>query len=239
MIKSLPHLFLRGHLRCCYVEGAGYTFVDLRTQQYLALPHEFEHAFGLATGLRAWPGSNTISADIFEKIDELTRSNILTAQRDDPLIADVPPTPARDSVLSSYQTLPATSPSWSAFKLFLSRFHCVRQLMIRANFLEMLRYAKTASLMAASCEQDEDDKYVGAHISRFRAMRLWTYTAESKCLFDSLLLHAYLAAHRIGSNLVIGVSFKPFGAHAWVQKSDVVLNDRIGRVLRYTPILTL
>ena len=39
--------------------------------------------------------------------------------------------------------------------------------------------------------------------------------------------------------LVIGVTASPFGAHAWVQIGDVVLNDSVDRVRRFVPILTI
>lgn len=56
------------------------------------------------------------------------------------------------------------------------------------------------------------------------------------CLLDSLALDALLARHGFGAKLVFGVCATPFGAHCWLQTSDMVLNDSYDHVARFTPI---
>jgi hypothetical protein len=37
---------------------------------------------------------------------------------------------------------------------------------------------------------------------------------------------------------VFGVQARPFAAHCWVQKGEVVFNDTVEHVSGYTPIMT-
>jgi hypothetical protein len=73
----------------------------------------------------------------------------------------------------------------------------------------------------------------------FRWLRLWSYTAAGACLFDSLVASEFFLRHRIPTTLYLGVQSKPFGAHAWVQWHDVVVNDTVENVRRYTPIMSI
>lgn len=73
----------------------------------------------------------------------------------------------------------------------------------------------------------------------FARCRPLLYTARSACLFDSLALVDFLAHRGFVATLVIGVRVRPFGSHAWVQHDGTVLNDSLGRVLKYTPILAI
>ncbi|SNS88038.1 Transglutaminase-like superfamily protein [Sphingomonas laterariae] len=57
------------------------------------------------------------------------------------------------------------------------------------------------------------------------------------CLLDSLALLDFLGAFGHDARLVIGVTLDPFLAHCWVQKSDLLINDRLGHVGAFTPIL--
>lgn len=74
---------------------------------------------------------------------------------------------------------------------------------------------------------------------KFLRMRTWFYTAHNYCLLDSLTLAQFLLRRRISATLVLGIETSPFGAHAWVQIGDVVINDSVEVVRRYTPILVV
>lgn len=62
---------------------------------------------------------------------------------------------------------------------------------------------------------------------------------QNRCLQRSIALIEFLSWHGIFPTLVIGVRMQPFGAHAWAQMEDVVLNDYLDEVLVYTPILAV
>jgi hypothetical protein len=64
-------------------------------------------------------------------------------------------------------------------------------------------------------------------------------TAADRCLGRSIALAGCLAASADSCMVVLGVTLAPFTAHCWAQKGDVVLNDTLEEVLRYTPILVV
>lgn len=62
---------------------------------------------------------------------------------------------------------------------------------------------------------------------------------QGACLYRAASLRAYLGQEASGVSWVFGVSTWPFAAHCWLQRDDLVLNDTLARVSRYTPILSL
>jgi len=67
----------------------------------------------------------------------------------------------------------------------------------------------------------------------------WFYPRPYLCLFDSLALIHFLAHFRLHADWVFGVKADPFEAHCWVQADGLVLNDTVGRVSAFTPIMYL
>jgi hypothetical protein len=64
-------------------------------------------------------------------------------------------------------------------------------------------------------------------------------TAANRCLPRSIALSIRLASCGTRANVVIAVKLAPFAAHCWSQAGDVVLNDSVEEVQRYTPLLVL
>lgn len=60
-----------------------------------------------------------------------------------------------------------------------------------------------------------------------------------KCLLRSFLLLRFLHRHGQDAAWVFGVTTWPFEAHCWLQVEDMVLDDELDRVVRYTPIMVL
>jgi hypothetical protein len=73
----------------------------------------------------------------------------------------------------------------------------------------------------------------------FLRLRVWFYTAAQRCLFDSLVLAVFLTKQKIPCTFVIGVSTKPFLAHAWLQIGELVLNDTAEHVQMFKAILAI
>jgi len=67
----------------------------------------------------------------------------------------------------------------------------------------------------------------------------WFYPRPYLCMFDSLALIHFLAHFRLHPDWVFGVKADPFEAHCWVQADGLVLNDTVGRVSGFTPIMYL
>jgi hypothetical protein len=76
-------------------------------------------------------------------------------------------------------------------------------------------------------------------LSSFFRLRIWFYTANNHCLFDSLVLSVFLTRERVPCTFVIAVATKPFLAHSWVQIGECVLNDTVEYVQTFNPILTV
>jgi hypothetical protein len=70
-------------------------------------------------------------------------------------------------------------------------------------------------------------------------LRSLVYTAHDACLFDSLVLVEFLAIYKVSATWIFGVYPAPFGPHCWVQAGAIVLNDTVGHVLHYSPILAI
>ena len=75
-------------------------------------------------------------------------------------------------------------------------------------------------------------------IATFNTLRLF-YPRSYLCLFDCLALLQFLSFHSIFPTWVFGVVADPFSAHCWLQQGDVVLNDTVETVAKFTPIMCL
>ena len=73
----------------------------------------------------------------------------------------------------------------------------------------------------------------------FRRLRPHTFAARDRCLFHSLALVAFMSRHAVFPTWVIGVRAQPWGAHAWVQQDQLLLDANPEHVCEYTPILTV
>jgi hypothetical protein len=54
-----------------------------------------------------------------------------------------------------------------------------------------------------------------------------------------LALSEFLALRDASARWVFGVQFAPFAAHCWLQQGDVVFNDNVEHVRRFTPIMVV
>jgi len=65
------------------------------------------------------------------------------------------------------------------------------------------------------------------------------FTADKKCLRRSIALARHLALNGHEATLHFGVRVRPFGAHAWVQQGQFVLNDTVDEVRRFKTIVAI
>lgn len=76
-------------------------------------------------------------------------------------------------------------------------------------------------------------------VTVFETLRPIFYTANSACLFDSLLLLEFLYRYGFFPTWVFAVQMEPFSAHCWVQQDEFVLNDRTINTNLFTPIMAI
>jgi Transglutaminase-like superfamily len=129
------------------------------------------------------------------------------------------------------------------------RLHHVLQ-MISAYFMTLvalrlfsleyaLAHVQTRKARHGRTWTEQDLRVATELVAIFSRLRLYLYTANLECLFDSLSLSRFLARYGIYPIFVIGVSAKPFSAHCWLQQEDVVFNSEPTYTQGFTPILVI
>jgi len=91
----------------------------------------------------------------------------------------------------------------------------------------------------AHAQGSSDPQYVHELIVQFVTLQPLLFAAKNRCLFESLALSEFLAAHRCYPRWVFGVQTRPFAAHCWLQCESAVLNDTVDHVTSYTPIMAV
>lgn len=83
-----------------------------------------------------------------------------------------------------------------------------------------------------------DEGRIARLVSASRKARPWI-PFEGACLQRAFQLRSHLAAEGVDADWVFGVRTWPFNAHCWLQIGDLVVGDRLERVRRYTPIMSV
>jgi transglutaminase superfamily protein len=234
--------FLGDQIYCCEFED-GAIILDMRTAAYLGI--DAQHLFRLRACVGNWPKSQrcdshktcTGTPSLEKLIVDLLARRILTT------------TPTKTQSLDfAHPTTTMTNTEWTAAPRTISATHLLPFFasLLRASW--GCRARRLASLVGwirrhqASIQRDEKSsgRCVDSDLmTSFLRGRIWFYTAHRHCLLDSLVLSVFLTKRMVPCTLIIGVSIKPFAAHAWVQIGECVLNDTVENVLSFTPILAV
>jgi hypothetical protein len=191
-------------------------FMDTKADTYLALPSRQDG--GLAALLQGDAGS---IADELTDIGILVRGGHRRATGAAP-----PPAAARDLVTSwpsarhgSLADLPhlliGSLRTWAAIR-WSSPKHWLRPI-------------------AAGRRPDMTEAEVAAAAARLPHLLLFVPFVR-RCLPKAMLCRRLLSRQGISVSWVFGVRAHPFEAHCWLQWRDIVLDDRLEHVRRYTPI---
>jgi hypothetical protein len=142
------------------------------------------------------------------------------------------PTDAVDS-----DTLKSTSAScWSyTIPFFLSCARASRQLR-KERFESIIADTKARKSRDRSPAAAFDIQRARPLLAVFERLR-WFYPRPYLCLFDSLALTHFLGRFGLHPDWVFGVKADPFEAHCWVQADRLVLNDTLGHVSGFSPIM--
>ena len=234
--------FLSSDAYCCEFDD-GAIILDMRAVTYLGI--DAEYARILRTRIENWPHFNRCDSDsnravnpAFEElVENLLVRGVLTTVPTQPRIVECDP-----------PTIGWANPNWSATP---HRTPISRLLLFSTSSLQVLLRHKgrgLASLLGwigrhqAAIRRrgrPSDRQHDNDLLESFFRLRIWFYTAYRHCLIDSLVLSVYLTRRMVPCTLVIGVSTRPFAAHAWVQIGECVLNDTVEHVLTFTPILAV
>jgi len=213
-------LRLPDHVRFCEIGGQR-IFLDLRADRYFGLPAAAEAAFA-ALLQEAGPQSSA-------ELDALRRSGLLVEAPDGgPIEPTRHPAPASSLIEEADLPLGVNLPVVAEVLLLVLRARC----MVKRKRLEPDLGASRDLQPPRLSQPERRDAAIGAFL---RARRLIPIVPN--CLYDSLALRRFLRRRSIDVDLVIGVKLHPFAAHCWIQDGTTVLNDSLGSVREFEPIL--
>lgn len=228
--------YVSPHIRHCDVDEGG-VVLNLRTEKYIALPPPARDALdSVSRGASFDARENPATTEI---IQALLAAGFITATKEEgPLPRLSQPRPS-ESLFETLHGAACPRFRWTDVAAFLAAYTsaaCKLKLLRFDHVLQSMHARKSTIVPSV---RNRDREYIRQLVNAFRWQRLWTYTGTDQCLLDSLVLIDFLCRFNVAAILVLGVQSKPFGAHAWVQWQDKILNDTLEKVSRYTPILTL
>jgi hypothetical protein len=237
-----PECFLSDHSYCCELDD-GAIILELATGTYVGI--HAECLPDLQGCIRNWPnsrGTNGCATRTMTKASENLIAALLARG-----ILTTSPTPQRLSTIAlpvAALTIPGSAATWRwASIMFIPKFVIALLTVVRRHsdknlvvLLDWIRKRQSAIGFGGHAATLED---AGKLLASFFRFRVWFYTANRRCLFDSLILSVFLTKHLIPCTFVIGVSTKPFLAHSWVQIGEFVLNDTTEHVQTFAPILSI
>jgi hypothetical protein len=234
--------FLSEHSYCCEFDD-GAIILDIRTGTYVGVHAENLPVLRILIG--NWPCSSGFDRDA-TPTESAVSENLIAHLLARGIVTNSP-TPERalttisareELSITGSEPAPRRVPVTQVFQFVISLLAVV----IRhkdtklASLLDWLRRRQCSIRRhGPAVTTDEVQKLVAS----FFRLRIWFYTADRRCLFDSLVLAIFLTQKRIPCTFMIGVSTKPFLAHSWVQAGTFVLNDTAEHVQMFTPILSI
>lgn len=241
LASSSQPMRLASHVRACHSD-AQVILLDMRRNKYLGVSGAASNA--LADRVEGWPtGSQRTDtcaapAAVTALTQRLFAQGLLTNGTSEPL-PDITIEEATSSVDFEHAELDAGIGARRLGRFVLSA--AVAALWMRCRSLHSI-----ATAVAARRERLQERATASGSLEAMRdstaayeRLRPLVYTAQDRCLHDSLALIGFLASEGVFPRWVIGVKTHPFGAHSWVQHGGIVLNDQHENVRRYSPILVV
>lgn len=226
-------LMLKNCVHFCFVEDVA-VFVDLERDVYVGLEPE------KASALREALSSSQLSPASTVVMEELASRGLVTKDihRGRPFAATEIER-AQATLLDPFdsQDRPSQSRLWlrSCPQLLCASSRARRMLRSRP-LSDVVRHVRTRR--EGTSQETPFVWDVAREVVRdFQLLRSLCYTAENRCLVDSLTLLEFMAQFRLFPKWVFGVKVMPFEAHAWVQEGPYVLNDSLKNVEAFVPIV--
>jgi hypothetical protein len=234
-----PQLWLAPHVRACHSDGQ-VILLDLRRNKYLGVGGAQLPA--LAAAIEGWPKCPPLrelsapSANFEALLAPLLRQGLLTtyqaSSRPDPSIQEATASLNGEDAIDRVVTHPGR---------VLRFLRSAAGASLSLRFRSMLRIVQSETDRRVHLEQRAQPVSLDAMrdaVGAYQKLRPLIFTAQDRCLHDSLALLRFLASEGIVATWVVGVRTGPFGAHAWVQSAEIVLSDQHEHVRRFQPILT-
>jgi Transglutaminase-like superfamily len=237
-------LYLNEQVYCCESED-GAIFLDLRMGCYLSVAASDLPC--LKAHVANWPNSMpsdscSASQQLAQHLDaassgivhELRKRGLLT-EHATPVKPSIDIRPLKSVALTGRQ-MHERMPAFRFAIPFLITFIQVRWRLKSGNLERLVHNLKTKHPYGLGPSRAAR---VERLLSAYSRLQVWVFTAQDHCLLDSLVLSQFLRRLQMPCTFVIGVTTKPFLAHAWVQVGDTVLNDSAEHAQQFEPILAI
>ncbi len=227
---------LADHVFVC-VNDEHVVLLDLKQDRYWAL--EADRTAPLAGLVPGWPIATPVpeeSAAAEEVAEALVGQGILAPERGGKDATPVNVTRPGRELLSAHEYEPAPIRFGTVIKFVVASL--VAKVSLRLAPFERVVHRfgerkRSGSARTRPLDVDQTRRLVEA----FFRLRVFAFSSRDECLFDSLALLGFLARHGVYADWVFGVQARPFAAHCWVQKDEIVFNDTVEHVSGFTPIM--
>jgi hypothetical protein len=230
-----PRYFLSSQAFMC-ATGYHWVLLDLESDKYLAIHRrDFEP---LTQWLHGSAAIRTLAGECscatFELAGELVRRKLLTTLPQDGKVITGPTIAPSTKALPQAAFGDRIAPHLKHLPSFLVACAKADHWLRRKTIAQIVRGVKQRKELSHS-------HGVGAAEDLVRAFNVLRpiYPRDYLCLFDSLALIEFMAAHRFFPTWVFGVTSDPFMAHCWVQEGDIVLNDTVEHVAAFAPLMAV
>jgi len=253
----MPQYVLARHVFVC-MQGEHVVFLDVRKDRYFAL--ESARTAGLGCLVPGWPvpaplavaavldsGDSTAPAPVLaEQIDRaalssvvslLLEKGILTIDNGKFATTTIAEAIKRDLTADALDDDPRVTPF--LFLRFVSAAVRARLLLKYRTFETVVTRVSFRGEVARANSHSVSEQELHRLVGTFAKLRPFFFAAKDACLFDALSLSEFLAGYEVFPHWVFGVQSRPFAAHCWLQLGDMVLNDTVDHVKRYTPIMVV
>jgi len=234
--------YLADHVFFCRTLGY-YIFLDVVRNVYFTL--QANDGDRLGRYVHGWHSpEHSIEAgdpplDVREAIFRLVEHDVLrlSSDRTKPARATEHVSPISD-ISHIYEDHAAIPPTKSHLTRFFARSALIHVLLEHRPFRNLVARIVHRKATAAPLGSSFDIPSIQPLLVQFNTYRPY-FPRKYLCLYDSLALVEFLAAHGLFPTLVFGVRDDPFYAHCWVQHGTTVLNDYFDRVGSYVPIMAI
>ena len=199
-------------------------FLDAERDRYFSLRGDAARLF------------STLCDDPAAELDPAARSLLLaTGLMEESAVGSIPIAARSHIPLTSLYDLPGATGRPNVLAIFeiAARLVPIRRALAREGVAGRLR--RIADMKASARHVDPRQDPI-AFSRRFIAARPLV-PIGTNCLSDSLALMEFIVSRGSTADLLLGVKLSPFAAHAWVQTSDLILNDHVDYVSEYSPVL--
>lgn len=121
---------------------------------------------------------------------------------------------------------------------FFAAARCAARLIATASMARIVDRVRQRKKQISAIETDSAVDKAARLIGSFHTLRP-LYPRSYLCLFDSLAMIEFLNRFGLFPTWVFDVAVHPFRAQCWLQQGELVLDDHIETVRRYTPIMAV